>query len=148
MSWGLFTGHTYLLQVSPAPPHIVTQPCHFPLKGPLYICNSSTTKKPLLPERTTSPWKDHCTSAALAPPINQRIFLFLYDQTDNFLGKCWTTIRGWLCTSLRVSRLSGADYLRAIACPSQGTSIHTMLILRPCSLIIAGYLRGGDVRRS
>ena len=49
------------------------------------------------------------------------------------------------CTSLQVSRLSGANYLRAVACPSQGPPVHAALTLRPCSPITAGYLRAGRV---
>lgn len=47
------------------------------------------------------------------------------------------------CPSLRVFRLSPADYLRATACPSRETSMRAVLTLRPYSLLTAGYLRRG-----
>lgn len=81
----------------------------------------------------------HSTSATVAPPRTKGPFSMIWQILPR--EECWTIIHGWLHTSLRVSRPSGANYLGARACPSLGSPTQAVLTLRACTLITAGYLR-------
>lgn len=81
----------------------------------------------------------HSASATVAPPRTKGPFSMIWQILPR--EECWTIIHGWLHTSLRVSRPSGANYLGARACPSLGSPTQAVLTLRSCSLITAGYLR-------